>query len=253
MNELSAPMDSAHPLHLVIIGWNRPHSLARLVASIRDADYGRNTRVPVTIAFALDHAENATVDGEMDAVVDALARVWPHGEVRVRRRRTRAGLRDNVLGAWRPASDTAAPAVFLEDDIELSPLWWHWVQACLRRYASPPRTGLLGISLYTPDDMNEQFTNGPYRDASGKSLMPCDWQAQHARARRVGVGRRLWPAVLVGRALLCGGLAALPAARGDASHHRRPPIAAGAVPVVGASAACTVGASHTVMDSRRST
>ena len=189
-------------LHVVIVGWNRPTSLARLVTSLRDADYGRTAPAPMSVAFALDFAGNASVDREIDAVVESLASAWPHGEVRVRRRRSRAGLRDNVLGAWRPATGDP-PALFLEDDLELSPLWWHRVQACLRQYASPLSPSLLGVSLYTPDDMNEPFVNSYLRDtATGKETPACAWLAQHARG---AVGERK-PAVLFGQPCSWGAL-----------------------------------------------
>ena len=45
-------------LHLVIIGFNRPESLARLCTSLRDASYPAATAA-MSISFALDHAANA--------------------------------------------------------------------------------------------------------------------------------------------------------------------------------------------------
>merc|ERR1719487_1890623 len=140
---------ASRPLHLVLIGWNRPASMARLVASLRDADYGPTRPAALSVSVALDFSGNSTIDAAIDELVASLTSTWPHGGVRVHRRRERAGLRDNVLGAWHPKPGDP-PALFLEDDVELSPLWWHWVQACLRRYASPPPRALLGISLYTP-------------------------------------------------------------------------------------------------------
>lgn len=152
----------------------------RLVNSLTAAEYPPSAEISVT--FALDFVENASIVREIDAVMESLAS-WPHGNVRVRRRTAHAGLRDNILGAWLPESNHSAPALFLEDDIELSPLWWVWVQASLRRYAQPPSRGLIGISLFTPDDLNEAFTNSDRLDESGKPAPSCSWQATHARAR----------------------------------------------------------------------
>ena len=165
---------AARALTVIIIAWNRPASLGRLLTSLESAAYPAGMP-QVNVRFALDHAANGTVDAAMDATIAAF--VWPHGEVRVRRRRAHAGLRDNVLGAWRPASDSDPPAVFLEDDIELSPLWWHWLQAALQRYASPARSGLMGVSLFTPDKLNEPYRN---RDDFHHG---CAWQALHARSK----------------------------------------------------------------------
>ena len=142
------------PLLIVILAWNRPESLRRLLASLERADYGA-ARASMEVRFALDGTGNTTMDSEMDAVIDALH--WPHGDVLVRcarrsadgaclgslrrtfvrRRRTaRAGLRENILGSWTGAE--GRPGVMLEDDVEVSALWWHWAQAGLRRYAHLP-------------------------------------------------------------------------------------------------------------------
>ena len=165
----------ARPLHVVVVGFNRPHSLQRLLHSLETAEYVADTP-PITVMFALDQPNNRSVSDAIDAVIHGFG--WPHGEVKARRRRSRAGLRDNVLGAWTPSADTDPPAIFLEDDIELSPLWWHWIQATLRRYAtSPELPGLVGVSLFTPDNLNE-----PYRNRGDWAT--CPWQARHARSRQ---------------------------------------------------------------------
>jgi hypothetical protein len=145
---MDAAPHGSWPLHVVVVGFNRPHSLARLVRSLASAEYAEGASI--SVRFALDFAANASVDAAIDDVVHSLA--WPHGAVSIRRRRQHAGLRDNILGAWQPRAH-AAPALFLEDDLEVSSLWWRWVQACLGRYASPPPPELIGISLFTPDDM----------------------------------------------------------------------------------------------------
>ena len=114
---------------------NRPASLQRLLRSLERADYGSGP-APMEVRFALDAAENQTMDAEIDSCVRGLQ--WPHGPVRVRRRHVRAGLRDNVLGAWTPTDEESpAPAVFLEDDVEVSTRWWHWVQASFHAYGAP--------------------------------------------------------------------------------------------------------------------
>ena len=131
---------SAVPLIVVLIAWNRPASLGRLLRSLERAEYGEGPS-PMELRFALDASSNTTVDQEIDALIEGVQ--WPHGAVRVRRRLKHAGLRKNVLGAWTPddergSSSHGRPAVFLEDDIEVSPLWWLWAQSALRAYA-PPR------------------------------------------------------------------------------------------------------------------
>ena len=168
------PTPQGRPLLVVILAWNRPESLRRLLASLERADYG-DAPAPIEVRFALDHTGNETLDGEMDAVIDALR--WPHGDVLVRRRTAHAGLRVNILGSWTGAE--GRPGVMLEDDIELSSFWWQWTQAGLARYAGLP--AVVGVSLFTPDDMNEAYENGGSHGANGKWVPSCGWQSTHYR------------------------------------------------------------------------
>ena len=66
----------------------------------------------------------------------------------------------------------------LEDDIEVSALWWHWAQAGLKRYAHLP--AVVGISLFTPDDMNEAYENGGTHEG-GRWKPSCGWQSRYYR------------------------------------------------------------------------
>lgn len=159
------------PLLIVIVAWNRPDSLRRLLRSLEQADYSAEP-ASMEVRFALDGAENATTDAAIDAAIDTFD--WPHGDVLVRRRTRRAGLRDNVLGSW--TGEEGRPAVMLEDDIEVSALWWQWAQSALERYSALP--AVVGVSLYTPDDLNEAYMNGNVRGADGAIGPACGWQQE---------------------------------------------------------------------------
>ncbi|KAI9356986.1 hypothetical protein DFJ73DRAFT_821711, partial [Zopfochytrium polystomum] len=60
--------------------------------------------------------------------------------------------------AWNPASDTDV-ALFLEDDVEVSPLFFKYAYWCARTFLlpTPLLPGIIGCSLYTPrvDEINE--------------------------------------------------------------------------------------------------
>lgn len=171
------------PLLIVVIAWNRPESLRRLLRSLEQADYGAAPS-SMELWFALDGAENATVDTAIDDVIDAMR--WPYGDTLVRRRARRAGLRDNVLGSW--TGDEGRAAVMLEDDIEVSELWWHWTQAALDQYTALP--SVVGVSLFTPDDLNEAFDNGSGGSVGpdGRTTRSCHWQADHLKRGGGGGG-----------------------------------------------------------------
>ena len=80
------------------------------------------------------------------------------------------------MGSWTGAE--GRPAVMLEDDIEVSALWWHWAQAGLKRYAHLP--AVVGVSLFTPDDMNEAYENGGTHEG-GRWKPSCGWQSRYYR------------------------------------------------------------------------
>lgn len=51
--------------------------------------------------------------------------------------------------SWYPANDQQY-GVLLEDDIEVSPLFYRWIWKCLDGYMKNPDPRMVGISLYTP-------------------------------------------------------------------------------------------------------
>ena len=110
------PMATPTALHAVVIAWNRPESLARLTRSLSGAEYPEDGRgANISVDFALDFTGNASTDAALDSIIHSFASTWKHGEVRVRRRRAHAGLRDNVLGAWEPSDTDQRPALHLVD------------------------------------------------------------------------------------------------------------------------------------------
>ena len=80
------------------------------------------------------------------------------------------------MGSWTGAE--GRPGVMLEDDVEVSALWWHWAQAGISRYAHLP--AVVGVSLFTPDDMNEAYENGGTNGAGGWEPS-CGWQSRYYR------------------------------------------------------------------------
>ena len=94
------------PLLIVILAWNRPESLRRLLASLERADYGA-APASMEVRFALDGTGNTTMDSEMDAVIDALH--WPHGDVLVRCARRALRRRRSCPGSLRRTYCAQAP------------------------------------------------------------------------------------------------------------------------------------------------
>ncbi|KAJ1543113.1 hypothetical protein HK405_009486 [Cladochytrium tenue] len=143
------------PITLHVFAWRRAQSLRRLLDSLLAADYfspGLGAAVPLVLHL----------DGGWSPAVGALADtlLWPHGPKAVVRSQVHVGLRRMMLDAWRPVTDSEL-AIFLEDDVEVSPLFFRYASWCANSFlvptgtpheSSPPplSSGVIGCSLYTP-------------------------------------------------------------------------------------------------------
>ena len=58
---------------------------------------------------------------------------WPHGDVYLHHRIVHGGLMTAVVESWYPRNNDSY-AVILEDDVELSPLFYAWVKLTLLQY-----------------------------------------------------------------------------------------------------------------------
>lgn len=203
----------AFDMGIFVFAWRRASSLQRLVDSLLAAEYC-GARIPLTFL----------IDAGGSAAVEALARSvrWPHGEVRVVAEQARcqpvAGLRGrggngqpkcegrgirgmwiDVLGRELERLPPATHLLPLEDDTEVSPLFYWWLRRASRAYGpfDSPLGGahrsraFAGVSLYSPR-LNEirypsKGWRPRWRTAAGKSpaflmQLPCSWGALFFRA-----------------------------------------------------------------------
>lgn len=121
---------------LVVIGYNRPASLRRLLRSLSRAHYPEQ---PVRLVISLDRADS---DAALQVAEDYL---WPFGEKRIIARPERLGLRRHVL-ACGDLTEEYGDIVVLEDDLFVSPFFYQYASRALAYYAGDPR--IAGISLY---------------------------------------------------------------------------------------------------------
>ena len=129
-----------------IITQNRLDSLKRLCKSLSEARYlGSKIDLTFNIEANVDSATSQYITQEFK---------WPHGKIHVHQRIQMGKLMAAVTESWYPVSDDEY-AIILEDDIEVSPLYFLWAKMALIKYrymASDPGVAsrLFGISLYTP-------------------------------------------------------------------------------------------------------
>ncbi|CCM02448.1 uncharacterized protein FIBRA_04547 [Fibroporia radiculosa] len=180
-------LENWHKPHIDIsvITNDRPHSLARLLTSLSSALYfGDSPDLRVNL--------EQTADRETSQIVESFK--WDKGQVFLHRRVVHGGLLPAVVESWYPHS-TDSYGLILEDDVELSPLFYAWAKLALLHYRygrSEDRSSrMFGISLYQqknlelrpegrhPFNARDVFTAAGIDDPSTPYLsqIPCSWGA----------------------------------------------------------------------------
>ncbi|TFK51709.1 hypothetical protein OE88DRAFT_1628550 [Heliocybe sulcata] len=165
-----------------VITNDRPASLARLLRSLQRARYyGDSLDLRVNM--------DSSADDETKALVSHYH--WPHGKTFVHHRIIHGGLLPAVVESWYPVHNDSY-GLILEDDVELSPLFYAWAKMAILRYSGDIDTSrLFGVSLYQqktielkPEGRRPfnarslflreglQHTDTPYL-----SQIPCSWGA----------------------------------------------------------------------------
>ncbi|KAF9436045.1 hypothetical protein BGZ76_004956 [Entomortierella beljakovae] len=170
---------------LVVITNNRPGSCIRLLRSLTHAHY-LNDKVSLTL----------NMDAEADRVTIQMAGSfqWEFGEKFMRHRVRRGGLMLAVVEAWYPQGNDEY-AILLEDDVEVSPLFYVWVKYNILKYRYSRDSSLyqrmFGVSMYSqkfvethlagraPFNPEDIFIETPEYDIRTPFLLqlPCSWGA----------------------------------------------------------------------------
>jgi hypothetical protein len=116
-----------------IITKNRPRSLARLMSSLASARY---------FGDALNLRVNLEQSSDAETLRMAEGFEWDHGSVYLHHRVVHGGLLPAVVESWYPHSNHNY-GLLLEDDVELSPLFYAWVKMSILRYRYSTSTFLL--------------------------------------------------------------------------------------------------------------
>ncbi|KAI8095325.1 hypothetical protein BDF21DRAFT_328496 [Thamnidium elegans] len=173
-------------LDLVVITDRRPESLSRLLTSLNQAYYLGDDTMELMI-----HMEQSA-DRVTQQVVESFD--WKHGPKMIRHRIRKGGLMPAIIESWYP-SDNNHYGVLLEDDIELSPLFYVWAKYNILKYRyssneSNAYQHVYGVSLYSPRNLEllpegrRPFDPSPVLTASGydarapyATQVPCSWGA----------------------------------------------------------------------------
>ncbi|KAI8364368.1 uncharacterized protein BYT42DRAFT_506352 [Radiomyces spectabilis] len=170
-------------IKLVVITDRRPHSLSRLLQSTGRSYYlGDKVDLMVHMEQSADRATRMLINSFQ----------WRHGSKIVRHRIRKGGLMPAIIESWYPDHDDDY-AVLLEDDIEVSPLFYAWAKYSVLqyRYSGDAEASRLmyGVSLYSPRNL-ELWPQGrrPFHPRQALqdyypsrmpylSQVPCSWGA----------------------------------------------------------------------------
>ena len=132
-------MDYAIPI--VVIAYNRPKALERLLSSLLKADYPG----PVELILSIDREEEKRGRGEEVRRI-AIDFEWPFGEKKLIIHEENLGLRKHVLACGDLSRDYDA-VIVLEDDLYVSPEFYIFTLQAFEFFRDD--TGVAGISLYS--------------------------------------------------------------------------------------------------------
>lgn len=123
-------------LRVAVMTMDRPHSLARLIRSLNDASYPQNATVDLQVTVDAD-------DGVADPRTIGYLRDlrWRFGILEVKVWRSRKGIFWHWLDAWPCESyprDLYRAVVLLEDDTEVSPIYFDWFTRAHEMYCGGP-------------------------------------------------------------------------------------------------------------------
>ncbi len=133
-------------LAIVVVGYNRPESLKRLLWSLNNAVI--DERIPLIIS--LDHYE----DKSCEIVSNEF--IWKYGDKQVVTHSTKMGLKEHILecGSY---TETYENILLLEDDLYVSPYFLSFIRESIEKYNGSDRIAGFGLYNYTINKSN------PYR------------------------------------------------------------------------------------------
>ena len=123
---------------IIVVGYNRPNSLKRILNSINKAHYKTED---ITLIISLDKANN-----EEEVVKVAENFFWKHGQKIIRRFSERQGLRNHILQCG-DLSNKYGSVIIIEDDLLVSPDYYEYTSSALQFYEN--EECVTGIALYS--------------------------------------------------------------------------------------------------------
>lgn len=151
-------------LKILVLTYNRHQSLRRLLESLDAAEYDRQ---PVSIEIHIDRHTDGIVHKETLDVAKGFR--FQHGDIQVMVKPRHCGVIGQWLGSWKvPEDDKAEIAVFIEDDISVSPFFARWLRMVHTRYDDYP--AINGYSLQEESIKHATGASGRLQAPEGQSV-----------------------------------------------------------------------------------
>ena len=128
---------STTDIAIVVVGYNRVDSIARLLHTLSTAYYPHNN---VPLIISIDKSETDIVEKYADEFN------WNYGNKRVIKHTQRMGLRNHILSIGK-LFDQYEALIVLEDDLSVSPNFYLYAQQTVDKYKNDDR--IAGISLFS--------------------------------------------------------------------------------------------------------
>lgn len=128
---------------LVVVGYNRPDSMRRILGSLASAQYAYE-EIPLVVSI------DCSGDDRVWQAADEF--VWKYGEKRIIRHEARMGLRRHIISCG-DLTEQYGAVMILEDDLYVSPDYYNYAMQTLLKYGDDPH--IAGISLNTKRELLE--------------------------------------------------------------------------------------------------
>lgn len=124
---------------IIVIAYNRPDSILRLLNSLRLGSYPKN-KIPLIIS--IDYQNSLNHDEVVKIATDFQ---WQYGEKRIIEHKNNLGLKKHVISCGNLVVEYGS-IIMLEDDIFVSPYFYNYASEALTFYQNSDEIG--GVSLY---------------------------------------------------------------------------------------------------------
>lgn len=150
LSKINADLSNIDKIAIVVVGYNRVHSIRRLLNSLLSAEYPSQD-VPLVISI------DCSGDTELYDYVKIFE--WPYGNKYLNIQEHRLGLKKHIIQCG-DLSQYFKAIILLEDDIFVSPAFYSYTTQVVDKYGDDDRIGQ--ISLYKDESFG--FSSFPFQN-----------------------------------------------------------------------------------------